>query len=155
MSLRASLSSRLIGRVTILGVGNRLKGDDGAGPALIDRLFGRVSAECIDTGEVPENFLEVVVRTAPDTILIVDAGDFGGEAGAARLFEAAAVAESGISTHGLSLSAVCLYLEQRLGVAPVVLAVQPAHIRLDEPLSEPVSASLDRLVSLLCEVLPL
>ena len=46
--IRTELSRRLKGNVLLIGIGNTLRGDDGAGPALIERLEGRVKALLMD-----------------------------------------------------------------------------------------------------------
>ena len=70
--LATSLSELLAGRVCIVGVGNRLRGDDGAGPRLIDARHPDASGVWLDAGVVPENYLEIIARANPDTVLIVD-----------------------------------------------------------------------------------
>ena len=62
----------LRGKTVIVGMGNPLRGDDGFGPALIERLRGKVSATCIDAGIAPENYVGRIVKETPDTILLVD-----------------------------------------------------------------------------------
>jgi hydrogenase maturation protease len=78
----SDLKSILKGRVTTLGFGNRLWGDDGAGSVLAERLkAANPDAPIFDGGMVPENYLEKVAATYPDTILLIDAADFGGQPG--------------------------------------------------------------------------
>ena len=47
----------LQGKVVIAGIGNTLRGDDGLGCYLVNRLKGRIHALCIDTGPTPENYV--------------------------------------------------------------------------------------------------
>ena len=56
--------------ICIVGVGNRTKGDDAAGPTLIDLLADSASRHCIDAGIAPENYLEKIAACAPDLSLI-------------------------------------------------------------------------------------
>ena len=137
----------------ILGVGNTARGDDGKGSLLVRKLTGRIEACCIDTGIAPENFLEKIVRKKPDTILIVDAADFGGSPGEIRLLESGQLASGGLSTHALSLQMACDYLQFRIPVGVHLLAIQPAQTN-SEGLSSPVQDSLDFLTSLFLELLP-
>ena len=47
----------------IIGIGQLLKGDDGAGPLVCQRLqSAKVSAEIIDAGTVPENYIQPVIK---------------------------------------------------------------------------------------------
>lgn len=143
------LKQNLQGKICVLGIGNRLKGDDAAGPELIDRLAGCGELHCIDAGVVPENYLEKVVKLQPDTIVLVDAMDFGGEAGACRLFPADQVAGGGLSSHALSLQMACDYLRQRIAVRIFVLGIQPAQLKMNSPLSAAVGAAVEKLAAAL------
>ena len=154
-SFRAQLGD-LLGHsdnILILGVGNITRGDDGVGSLLVQNIAGRVEACCIDAGIAPENFLEKIVRKDPDTVLIVDAADFGGNPGEIRILEPDQLASGGLSTHALSLQMVCTYLKLRLPVEIHLLAIQPGQTN-SEDLSGPVRASLDLLTDLFLEFLP-
>ena len=63
--------------IVIVGMGQTLKSDDGAGPALCEAVRNRVAAHIIDAGTVPENYIQPVVRLQPRLVLIVDAGAVG------------------------------------------------------------------------------
>jgi hydrogenase 3 maturation protease len=152
------LKDILRGSVVVLGVGNTQKGDDGAGSVLAARFQGvRVDEmprlTVIDAGTTPENHLEKIVRAGPDTVLIVDAADFGGSPGEIGVFDAENIAEGGISTHALSLDMTREYVRSRLPSAWVwLLAIQP--IRLHGPeLSGPVKESCDLIESALTDLL--
>jgi hydrogenase 3 maturation protease len=142
-----NLKQNLTGRVCVLGIGNRLKGDDGAGPALIDRLAGHGKLHCLDAGVAPENYLEKIVALKPDTILLVDAVDFGGAAGSCRLFSAGEIAGGQLSSHALSLRMTCDYLQQRISARVFVLGIQPAQINMNQPLSAAVGSAVDKLAA--------
>ena len=141
------LKQNLQGKVCVIGIGNRLKGDDAAGPELIDRIAGRSRFHCLDTGVAPENYLEKIVRIKPATILLVDAMDFGGEAGSCRLFSADQVTGGGLSSHALSLRMTCDYLQQRISVHIFILGIQPAQVNMNRPLSEAVGATVEKLAA--------
>ena len=119
------LGEHLAGRVCLVGIGNRLAGDDGAGSAVAERLAGRVAARIIDAGIAPENHLEPIVRDEPDTIVLVDAVDFGGEPGSVRMLDPGALSAGGLSTHATSLGMVHDYLRARSPARAVILGIQP------------------------------
>ena len=54
----SDLAARLKGkRFGVVGVGNVMKGDDGAGPELVAELVRRdFPLPCVDATEVPENY---------------------------------------------------------------------------------------------------
>ena len=136
----------LKGRVCILGFGNRLWRDDGVGSCIAEALQNCPNLDSIDGGFVPENHLEIVARKNPDTILMIDAADFGGTPGEARLLQPGDVALAGISTHAGSPQMLGKYLEARTGARVALLAIQPKDTSEGNELSPEVSATLTELV---------
>jgi len=81
-------------RTVFLGIGNPLRGDDGAGCKFIRELkrwgAGRRKGIYLFNGEqLPENYLEPIVKIQPATVVLVDAVDFGAPAGEVKVFEEA------------------------------------------------------------------
>lgn len=149
----AALTEVLVGRVCIVGIGNRQRGDDGAGPSLIDHRRADAHGFWIDAGVAPENYLERIVKTRPDTILLVDAIAFGGVPGAWQLLETEQVDLPSISTHTGSLQLLQDYLANRLTARIYLLAIQPAQLESCEGLSTPVKKSVVELAALLPKLL--
>jgi len=142
----------LKGHVLIVGIGNTLRGDDGAGPALITSLKSRVRNSekhsqlfVMDTGEVPENYLEKIVNLKPDTILFVDAADFNAPPGNTRSINAEDLEQGSFSTHNSSMTLVVDYLNRRLQAKIFLLGIQPKSLRMGEQLSEPVEKALKNI----------
>lgn len=151
--LPASLRSLLRGRVCIVGVGNRMRGDDGVGPRVIDARRSETRGDWIDAGIAPENYLEPIVRSNPDVVLIVDAVAFGGFPGECRLIESSELDTTFVSTHVGSLSVLSDYLSARTGARLRVLAIQPASIELRKRLSPKVEETCLQLSELFSDVL--
>jgi len=149
----ARLRQLLRGRVCLVGIGNRARGDDGAGPSLIDRLEGRVAARCLDAGVVPENHAERIAALRPDVVLLLDAVNFGATPGAVSLAPAAA-ADGGISSHNLPLRLLGEYLQAHGPAAVLLLGIQPESTACDRPLTGRVARTVDRLAELLTSLLP-
>ena len=143
----------LSGSVSILGVGNQYRGDDGVGSLIAQRLAGRVSAQVIDAGAVPENYLEKIARSHPDTVLVVDAVDFGGKAGEWRLLDPVAIAQSGLSSHALSLRMVANYLSARTQAQVALLAIQPGDVGPGTTLTDKVERTMEFLEDRLAHAL--
>lgn len=148
------LERTLRGKVCVLGVGNRLRGDDGAGSWLAGRIAGKIAAAVFDGGVAPENHLEKIAKARPDTILLVDAVEFGGRPGEVRLLRPADVAGGGLSTHALSLRMACEYLTRRTSADIFLAAIQPGSVRLAESMSEDVADAVEALADRLLEALP-
>ena len=136
----------LKGRVCILGFGNRMWRDDGVGSCIAEALQDCPNLDSVDGGFVPENHLEVVANKNPDTILMIDAVDFGGEPGEVRLLQPGDVVLAGISTHAGSPQMLGKYLEARTGARVALLAIQPKDTSEGNQLSPEVSATLTELV---------
>ncbi|UCH49232.1 MAG: hydrogenase 3 maturation endopeptidase HyCI [Betaproteobacteria bacterium] len=147
------LKGLLSGRVCVLGVGNRHRCDDGAGSLIAERLGGRTGALAIDAGAVPENYLEKVARSSPDTVLILETVDFGGAAGEIRILDPGSIALSGLSTHALSLQMTADYLTARTRARLAVLAIQPANVGYGRKLSAEVTSAVGLLHEILSDAL--
>src|SRR5688572_985737 len=63
-------------RIAVLGVGQAIRGDDGAGVLLAQRLEalgGHSGLLAVDGGPAPENFTGLLRRFQPDLVLLADA----------------------------------------------------------------------------------
>lgn len=132
----------LSGHVCIFGIGNRGRRDDGVGSLIAEHLAARYPALAIDAGTVPENYLEKVARSCPETILVVDAVDFGGYLGEIRLLDPDTIAPSGLSSHALSLRMTAEYFKARTEACLAFLAIQPADVSSGTVLSDEVSRAV-------------
>ncbi|MFH1022744.1 MAG: hydrogenase maturation protease [Planctomycetota bacterium] len=135
----------------ILGVGNRLRGDDGAGCHLIDRISDTGRVRCIDGGCAPENHIERVATMRPGVVWLVDAVDFGGRPGELRVFPPERMGGDALSTHAGSLRLCCEYLRSRAEIPVVLIGIQPESVVLGRALSAPVSRAVERLAGILRE----
>lgn len=147
------LAEHVVGRLCVVGIGNRLAGDDGAGSAVAEALSGRAAGCVIDAGIAPENHLEPIVRGEPDTILLVDAVEFGGEPGSIRLLDPRALGPGGLSTHATSLGMVSDYLSARCAARVLLVGIQPGHLRLGAALSDEVTRSVEAVASRLAQLM--
>ena len=152
--LASDMSGICAGRTCVVGVGNRMKADDAAGPILIDRLRGSSGAHLVDAGPAPENFLEKIVRLRPDTVLIVDAIDWGAVPGSIAVFRPEQLAAGGISTHALSLNMVCDYLAARGCPRVALVGIQPGEARMEREPSRSVLRAVNALAGALARVCP-
>ncbi len=152
--LTAELGALRGTRTVILGVGNVLKGDDGVGPLLCERLAGQVSAQIIDAGTVPENYLRPIVKARCENLLIVDAVDVGGSPGQVRLLEPDRMGDFAFSTHSLSLHLFLDLLGHEINVRCRLLGIQPGHTQLGRPISAGVREAVETLARILIRIFP-
>ncbi len=140
-----NLKNLLKGKVVILCVGSRDRGDDGAGPFLADILKGRTSHEVIDAGIAPENYTAVISRANPDTILIVDAVCFQAEPGEAKIFSNENLREGKISTHDSSPKLLIDYLKNSTKADIYIIGIKPKSNRMGTPLTEEVKQTIKKI----------
>jgi hydrogenase 3 maturation protease len=141
----AGLSDHLTGRVVIVGVGNRMKGDDGFGPVMIDRLQGRVKVPLFDCGSVPENFIAPIRREEPGTVLVLDAADLSEPPGSIGVIEPRRWSGGGFSSHSMSLQLFADLIWRETGAAVFLIAVQPERLGFGEQMSREVREGCRRL----------
>jgi hydrogenase 3 maturation protease len=143
------LQACLQGTAVLMGIGNRWRGDDAAGPEVIARLAGRAGARCIEAGDAPERHLGEAVEGPPDGILLVDAVDFGGRAGEVALFGLEDLPTRLGTTHDVPLSVLMGYLRAMTGADVLLLGIQPETTGFGAQ----VSAAVDRAVGVVTDVL--
>jgi hydrogenase 3 maturation protease len=149
------LSRKLKGNVLLIGVGNTLRGDDGAGPMLIELLEGKVEASLLDAGETPESYVGRILETRADTIVWVDAADFGGSPGDIALLDSEAVVLGSVSTHQIPMDVFFHYIKANSSADMFAIGIQPAGIEFGEPMNAAVAESVENLAVLLQDLLPL
>ena len=152
--LDAELRRRLKGRVLLIGAGNILRGDDSAGPALVGLLEGKVGASVLDAGEMPHNHLSRILDAQADTIVFLDAANFGAPPGSVAILEAADIASRSISTHQMPMDLFFRYIKQNSQADIFALGIQPAQIGFGEPMSPAVEEAVKALAELLRFLLP-
>jgi hydrogenase 3 maturation protease len=157
-SLKAFLHPSYPGRVVTLGIGNRLRGDDGAGPELVTRLKekwvgdekqddSRDTRFFIDAGESPEDWFIRVLELHPEVIIVVDAVALQSEPGSVAVLEAQTLPESFLfSTHRLPLRSL-LQLWGENDCKTLVLAIQPETLEFGQGLSPRVKESINQLIN--------
>ena len=152
--MRAELSTRLAGkRVLVLGVGNRIRGDDAAGPLLVERLRGKVDAPLIDAEDVPENYLMPIEESDADLVLVIDATDLGANAGDVAIFDIGHARGDTVSTHAAHIGLLFKAIAPEARPQVIVLGIQPGTTELGKGLSEEVSTTLENLEMILVDCL--
>jgi len=138
----------------VLGFGNVLLCDDGAGVQLLDRVrseLGEVAAHFIDAGTLSFSLLPYM--EAAHSMLVFDAANIGGAPGTIRLFEGTAMDRFLTSTRRRSVHEVGLIdlldmarLQDCLPHRRALLCIQPERIEWSETLSVPVAEALPEAV---------
>jgi hydrogenase 3 maturation protease len=131
----------------LLGIGNPLNGDDGAGTYVAGqfRKEGWVPISC---GTAPENFTGIIRRARPDCLVLVDAAAMGLSPGESRVIPHHRIADVSMGTHQLPLSILIDFLSDAAGRI-VLIGIQPERVAAGEEISPRVREGADRLVDAL------
>ena len=148
------LSQLRCSKTLIIGIGNTLKGDDGAGPLVCEQLAGKVCAEVIDTGTVPENYIQPIIKKEPENLLVIDAIEFRASAGTIEIFKKQQLDSFVISTHTLSPRLFVDMVCQSIKVDVYVIGIQPAQVKFGQSVSPKVSQAIQQLSHTLMEIFP-
>jgi hydrogenase 3 maturation protease len=153
--LKLLIKNRIIGKAAIAGIGNIMRGDDGLGPKLIELLRARsVNAPLFDCGTAPENYIFPMLKSACDTIILIDAANMGLDPGDARIIDVDDITNVSFSTHSPSPKLFIDLLKMgNENMNIFVISVQPKDTSLGSPLSEEVLRGLDVLADAFCEAL--
>ena len=143
----------------VLGIGNRLGGDDAAGNCVVDMLNRRrrrakalLPAEimAIDTGTAPESYTSVIRQHRPDLLILVDAADMGLPPGALRTITPEKISILSFSTHNMPLSMFIAYVKEFCGQV-LLVGVQPERTETGSGISKAVRKSMKGLAEAILE----
>ncbi|MDD5005830.1 MAG: hydrogenase 3 maturation endopeptidase HyCI [Candidatus Omnitrophica bacterium] len=151
--LRKELPRLFQGKVLIVGIGNQLRADDGFGPALINKIKGKIKAECLDAGLSPENYMGSIVRFKPDVILLVDAVSMNEPVAAIRLIGEEQIPEYGFSTHNMSPKLMIENIKSQIKTKIFLLGIQPQSLEFGKDISAPLRKQLNLLGNIFMEIL--
>lgn len=148
-------------RSVVLGVGNVLLADDGAGVHAARRLAAaldqRAGVQVVDGGTLSFTLAPLIV--AAERLIVIDAAQLQAPAGTVRTFFDAAfdrfLGSAKLTVHEVSL--IDLFdiarLTDGIPAQRALVAVQPAHIGWGETLTPAVEASVTPIVSRVLELL--
>lgn len=141
-------------KAAIIGVGNPLMGDDGAGILVLKMLIGKAlprGIEIIDAGTGGMTLLHLLTKYDP--VVIVDAVDMGLKPGELRTFSPSDVVslkkERKVSLHETDVFEMIM-LARQLGQCPAkitICAIQPRTIRTTSGLSREVRENMPDLAA--------
>ncbi|MDH4291019.1 MAG: hydrogenase maturation peptidase HycI [Dehalococcoidia bacterium] len=146
-------------RTIVLGIGNRLGGDDAAGTSLVDMLNQRQhkaktlrsrQITTIDTGTAPESYTSVIRRHRPELLILVDAADMGLPPGALRTIPPEKISMLFFSTHSMPFSMFISYVKEFCGKV-LLIGVQPERMQTGRRISEAVRTSVKKLAEAILE----
>ena len=143
----------------VLGIGNRLGGDDAAGTCVVDMLNRRrhrtrallpTEIVAIDAGTAPESYTSVIRQHRPDLLILVDAADMGLPPGALRTIAPEKISVLSFSTHHMPLSMFISYVKEFCGKV-LLVGVQPERTETSRGISRAVRKSVKELAEVIVE----
>lgn len=138
--------------ILILGIGNILMADDGAGIRVIERLRGAPlpdSVEVVDGGTSGADLVDILAERRK--AIVIDAVDVGAEPGTVMRFDGNSWTEhasQAVSLHEVGLGQA-LSMVRLIGAAPeemVVFGIQIQRLQPSLELSRPVNEAIERVI---------
>ena len=140
----------------VLGIGNSLAGDDGAGNYAVRLLQMRLEEAknqgkthdiiAIDAGTVPESYTSIIRRAKPELLVLVDAAEMALPPGSIRLVKPERLKSSAFSTHKMPLNILIDYIKEMCGRV-VMVGIQPGEAGTG--LSAVVQTAAERLAEMI------
>lgn len=135
----------------LVGVGNPLRGDDGAGPELAARFLRDLPhLPALDAGSRPEEFAEEILALAKGRpirrAVVFDAAPMGLPAGSVRRLPLSRIGDATVSTHRIPIHLFAELLKALGGIESVIVGIEPSCVEPGAPLSAPVREAIDRIV---------
>jgi hydrogenase maturation protease len=136
------------GRTVVIGIGNRLRGDDGAGVAVTERLRGRVPpwVDVVACDEEPSRLMEA--WRGADAVVLVDSVTSGSPPGTIHRFAAdrrpVPAREFRSSTHAIGVGDT-IELARALGKLPrrvLVYGIEGRSFEIGAPLTSAVESAV-------------
>ena len=151
----------------VLGIGNTLKGDDGIGIYIVERINkyleevkrgaeqarftgARRKVIALNCGTTPENYTSIIRKHNPDRLILVDAAEMGLTPGSYRIIPPEKIEVMHLSTHSMALSFLILYVSD-LCKDIVLVGIQPEKMDFGTELSSIIRGSGDRVAKLIIE----
>jgi hydrogenase maturation protease len=146
--------------LVIVGVGNRIRGDDGIGPTVIERLKGGQAGDAeeihlVDAGTT--GFLALEAMSGAQRAIVVDAVQTGASPGTIREYRCVdgnfetEIPEMTMHDVSFTEAMVAGRAVYDLPDDILILGVEPADISIGDELSEPAEQAAAELVELLTE----
>ncbi|MFX0182349.1 MAG: hydrogenase maturation protease [Candidatus Hodarchaeota archaeon] len=158
--LQSFIESAKNGKLAIFCVGNDLRGDDGIGPVMYNRLKGQFGSHILiyNVGQSIENFFSVLSKEHVTHCLIIDAVQFGANGvppGTVGFYSSTDLENKQVtfSTHLIPMKVFLDYMKNKSGVKIRILGVQPKTLEFGSKMSSDVLDALDEIENFLIPLL--
>ena len=144
-------------KLLIFTIGNSIRGDDGLGPLLSDRLYEKLvnitdkntdNVFLLNTESTPENHTHEIRTLMPSHIIIVDAVEYEATPGEMLIINKDQIDTFNVSTHSMPVSFIINYIEETIGSKILTIGIQPKQMDLVDEVKKSVEALTDMIVDL-------
>jgi hydrogenase 3 maturation protease len=139
----------------IIGIGNELRGDDGAGVEIVSKLLDMGYPHALAVYDTPENYLQKIVAMDVKSRLWVDVINWESIPGKYRIFLPHEIHHFAISTHNYSPTVLLEFLKPLKPLPDYFLGIQPLNMSLGAKISDVVQATIDDIISITKRILNL
>ncbi|MCK5242341.1 hydrogenase 3 maturation endopeptidase HyCI [bacterium] len=129
----------------LMGIGNKLRADDGVGVFIAENFTDPNWFVCNCT-TVPENYTSVVKKYNPEILVMVDAAQMNLSPGAFRRIASEQIQDVGLGTHAMSLSVTMNYLKPVVKKEIVFIGIQPKEVEDRQGLSEEMLVAAQKVM---------
>jgi hydrogenase 3 maturation protease len=146
-----SSTDRKTMKISVLGVGSELRGDDAVGLLIAENLTKKceedkcglsTKLQVLYGATAPENFTGEIKKFAPTHLIIIDAAEMGEKPGSIRVIKKDEIKGVTFSTHVLPLSVMVDYLSNSFKFETVVIGVEPKDMGFDHPVSNEINIAV-------------
>ncbi|MFA5271889.1 MAG: hydrogenase maturation protease [Candidatus Omnitrophota bacterium] len=120
----------------LVGIGNTLKSDDGAGVRIIQKIKEDTGLNTLDAGTVLESYLSKISNSGSDFVIFIDAAALNEEETFGCYETKDAQGISMFFTHDTSLKLITQYLQNQKSFDILILAIGARNFTFGETLSE-------------------
>jgi len=128
-----------------VGIGNVLKCDDGVGVYIAQRIKERNTIKVLVVEVSIENYIGRINKFHPDTLVLIDAVNFGKNPGFCSLLPPDRIMDFTTNTHNISLKKLLGFFKSSV----FVLGIQPQNMTIGDTISEPVKTQADCILNII------
>lgn len=131
--------------ILIIGIGNYLRSDDGAGPRIVEKLTSSEKVRLLNTETNIERYIEPIQNSPADVLLFIDCVHFGKEPGYTELIPIETITDHTFHSHNISMNRI----REFFTVPAFVLGIEPGSLKVGEKLTTAVKQKVDDIILLL------
>jgi hydrogenase maturation protease len=147
MNWKEELKKFIDNKTAIMGIGSKLKTDDGGGVFITEKLKNMGVKNVIVAEATPEHWLGFLTKKKFKKLLIIDSVLFGGEIGEIKLLDLQEISRRFGLTHSSSLHLFYDFISTEGSIKELkVLAIMPQSLEVGESLSPVVKRSAEEII---------